>query len=89
MKHPRSRTPIRGYQLTAEAAALLNQQFERRHRLTPEAVNALQKAALYKRLEKLQTHLKSIPLDDSKDYQGTLDEIRLIRAEIWTLENPE
>ena len=43
MKHPRSRTPIRGYQLTAEAAALLNQQFERRHRLSPEGKAEMEK----------------------------------------------
>jgi hypothetical protein len=43
MKHPRRSTSNRGYQLTADAAAFLNQEYPRPYRLTPEGKAEIEK----------------------------------------------
>jgi hypothetical protein len=44
MKQPQRSTSNRGFQLTPKAAALLSEQYERRHRLTPEGKAEMEKS---------------------------------------------
>jgi len=48
---------------------------------------ALKTEVLYKELEELLKHLRSIPLNDEFEYQATLTRIRVVRETIFAIES--